>query len=210
MPAPEDPTPVEAALRKQPAQKRSAERVARILDAAGELVAERGYSAITTSLIARKARVPPGTLYEFFADRRAVVQAAAARNLERFSVRVSAAMAEDRPEDLRAAARVMLAIYVDMSAADRGFRAVRFGDVVDNHLFDPEEDNDALASVRFAEILSRELGIDDTADLRRALVVAIKIVDVLVANAFETDAQGDPWVIERTYLLVDLHLAHLS
>lgn len=210
MPAPEDPTPVGAALRKQPAQRRSAERVDRILDAAGELVAERGYSELTTSLIGRRARVPPGTLYEFFSDRRAVVQAAAARNLERFGARVQAAITEHRPEDLRAAARLMLGIYVEMSRADPGFRAVRFGDIVDTHLFDPQEDNDALASARFAEMLSRELDLDDTPELRRALVVAIKIVDVLVGYAFEVDGQGDTWVIERTYLLVDQHLAQLA
>lgn len=202
-----DPTPLEAALRKQPAQQRSMERVGHILDAAGELVAERGYAAITTSLVARRANVPPGTLYEFFADKRAVVQAAAARNLERFRQRVRAAMAESRPDDLRAAAALMLDIYVEMSREDRGFRAVRFGDVVDTHLFDSEQDNDALAAARFSAMLSGELGIDDTPELRRDLVLAIKIADVLVGYAFEVDDAGDEWVLSRTRLLIDQHLA---
>jgi AcrR family transcriptional regulator len=202
-----DPTPVEAALRKQPAQQRSMERVGHILDAAGELVAERGYSAITTSLVARRARVPPGTLYEFFADKRAVVQAAAARNLERFGQRVTTAMAENRPADLRAAAAQMLDLYIEMSREDRGFRAVRFGDVVDSHLFDAEEDNDALAAARFASILGQGLGVPDTPDLRRALVLAIKIADTLVGYAFEVDDSGDEWVLERTRVLIDQHLA---
>jgi AcrR family transcriptional regulator len=207
---PSDPTPVEAALRKQPAQQRSMDRVAQILDAAGVLVAEQGYAAITTSRIARRARVPPGTLYEFFADKRAVVHAAAARNLERFGERVAAALAQDTPDDLRAAARIMLDLYVQMCRADMGFRAVRFGDIVDTHLFDPEEDNDALAAARFAALLSRELGIDDTTELRRALVLAVKITDVLVGYAFEVDPAGDPWVLDRTRLLVDAHLARLT
>ena len=202
-----DPTPVEAALRKQPAQQRSMERVGHILDAAGELVDERGYAAITTSLVARRAQVPPGTLYEFFADKRAVVHAAAARNLERFGQRVTAALAENRPVDLRAAAELMLDLYVEMSREDRGFRAVRFGDVVDTHLFDPKEDNDALAAGRFAAILGRALDIEDTPELRRALVLAIKIADVLVGYAFEVDVSGDEWVLARTRMLVDHHLA---
>ena len=202
-----DPTPVEAALRKQPAQQRSIERVGHILDAAGELVAERGYAAITTSLVARHARVPPGTLYEFFADKRAVVQAAAARNLERFGQRVAAAMAENRPPDLRAAAALMLDLYVEMSREDRGFRAVRFGDVVDTHLFDPDEDNDALAAARFASMLGQALNLDDTPELRRALVLAVKIADVLVGYAFEVDDSGDEWVLARTRMLIDQHLA---
>jgi AcrR family transcriptional regulator len=209
VPDPTDPTPVEAALRKQPAQQRSMERVEHILDAAGELVSERGYAGITTSLIARRAKVPPGTLYEFFADKRAVVQAAAARNLERFGRRVAAAMGEHPPEDLRAAAALMLDLYVDMSRADRGFRAVRFGDVVDTHLLDPAADNDALAAARFATMLSREIDVADTPDLRRTLVLAIKIVDVLVGYAFEVDPSGDPWVLARTRLLIDHHLAQL-
>ncbi len=207
MPDPNDPTPVEAALRKQPAQQRSMERIEQILDAAGELVAERGYAGITTSRIARRAKVPPGTLYEFFADKRAVVHAAAARNLERFGARVAAALSAHRPDDLRAAARVMLDLYVEMCRADAGFRAVRFGDIVDTHLFDPDEDNDALAAARFAALLSVELGIDDTPELRRALVLSVKIADVLISYAFEIDPAGDEWVLERTRLLIDEHLA---
>jgi AcrR family transcriptional regulator len=202
-----DPTPVEAALRKQPAQQRSMERVGHILDAAGELVAERGYAAITTSLVARHAKVPPGTLYEFFADKRAVVQAAAARNLERFGQRVGAAIAQNQPTDLRAAAALMLDLFVEMSREDRGFRAVRFGDVVDTHLFDPDADNDALAAARFASVLGRALGIEDTPELRRDLMLAIKITDVLVGYAFEADDSGDEWVLARTRMLVDQHLA---
>ena len=205
-----DPTPVEAALRKQPAQQRSMERVGHILDAAGELVEERGYAAITTSLVARRAKVPPGTLYEFFADKRAVVQAAAARNLERFDQRVTSAMAENRPADLRAAAALMLDLYIEMSREDRGFRAVRFGDVVDTHLFDPKEDNDALAAARFATMLGPALGLEDTPELRRVLVLAIKIADVLVGYAFEVDESGDEWVLARTRMLIDQHLASLT
>ena len=210
MPDNTDPTPVEAALRKQPAQQRSMERVGHILDAAGELVDERGYAAITTSLVARRARVPPGTLYEFFADKRAVVQAAAARNLERFGQRVASAMAQNRPADLRTAAALMLDLYIEMSREDRGFRAVRFGDVVDSHLFDPVEDNDALAAARFTTLLQRSLPIEDTPELRRTLVLAIKITDVLVGYAFELDDSGDEWVLARARRLVDQHLASVT
>lgn len=204
-----DPSQLEAALRKQPAQRRSMERVEQILDAAGALVAERGYAGITTSLIARRARVPPGTLYEFFADKRAVVHAAAARNLDRFGADVATAMAASPPDDLRAAARIILDIYIDLNRADAGFRAVRFGDIVDQHLFDPEEDNDALVAARYAALLSRELDIPDTPELRRALVLAIKVADVLVGYAFSIDPAGDPWVLDRTRLLIDEHLSHV-
>jgi DNA-binding SARP family transcriptional activator len=87
---------------------------------------------------------------------------------------------------------------------------VRFGDVVDTHLFDPDEDNDALAAARFAAMLRHAMGIDDTQELRRALVLAIKITDVLVGYAFEVDDSGDEWVLARTRMLVDQHLASVT
>jgi hypothetical protein len=41
-------------------------------------------------------------------------------------------------------------------------------------------------------------------------VLAVKIADVLVDYAFRLDAQGDPWVLDRTRLLVDAHLARVA
>lgn len=186
------------------------ERVALILDAAGELVAKQGYAGITTSLIARHAGVPPGTLYEFFVDKRAVLQAAAARNLERFDDRVTKVLEAQPPRNLREASRLILDVYIEMNRRDFRFRAVRFGDVVEPHLFDPELENDVLVAWRYAEFLSRIVDISDTPQLHRALVLAAKMVDVLIDYAFSLDEDGDPWVLDRTRLLVDEHLARVE
>jgi AcrR family transcriptional regulator len=209
VPGPDAPL-LASALRKQPAQRRSMERVSLILDAAGELVAKQGYGGITTSLIARHAGVPPGTLYEFFVDKRAVLQAVAARNLERFDDRVSKVLDAHPPRDLREASRLILDIYIEMNRRDVRFRAVRFGDVVEPHLFDPELENDALVAARYAAFLSRIVDVSDTPELHRALVFAAKMVDVLIDYAFSLDEDGDPWVLDRTRLLVDEHLARVE
>ena len=55
--------------RKIPQQKRSKERVARILKAAHELLLEEGYNKVTTDGIAQRAQVPVGTLYQFFPNK---------------------------------------------------------------------------------------------------------------------------------------------
>jgi len=209
VPGPDAPL-LASALRKQPAQRRSMERVALILDAAGDLVAKQGYVGITTSLIARHAGVPPGTLYEFFIDKRAVMQAVAARNLERFDDRVSRVLDSHPPRDFREAARLILDIYIEMNRRDVRFRAVRFGDVVEPHLFDPEIENDALVAARYAALLSRIAEVKDTPELHRSLVFAAKMVDVLIDYAFSIDEDGDPWVLDRTRLLVDEHLSRVD
>ena len=60
-------------IRRQPRQARSRAMVERILAAAGELFVARGYAATTTNLIAERADVSVGSLYQFFADKDEIV-----------------------------------------------------------------------------------------------------------------------------------------
>jgi len=66
-------------MRRQPRQARSQERVNRILDVAAELFITEGYGATTTHAIATRANVPIGSLYQFFPDKAAILQALALR-----------------------------------------------------------------------------------------------------------------------------------
>ena len=68
--------------RRQPVQARSQARVERILAAATAIVEEDGVDAATTRSIATRAGVPVATLYQFFADRDAVLDEVLRRELE--------------------------------------------------------------------------------------------------------------------------------
>ena len=59
-------------------QQRGMLRVEEILQAAGVLFAERGYDKVTTNMIAARAGVSPGSLYQFFPNKEAIAQAFAA------------------------------------------------------------------------------------------------------------------------------------
>jgi len=59
-------------------QKRGLFRVEEILAAAGTLYAKRGYDSVTTNMIAARAGVSPGSLYQFFPNKEAIAQAFAA------------------------------------------------------------------------------------------------------------------------------------
>ena len=193
-------------MRRLPSQHRSRVRVERILDAAGDLVAERGYEAATTSLIARRARVSPGSFYQFFADKRSVVQALSARNLAEFADRLDRVMAEGHFPHWWDAVDAALDTYVELCRNHVGFRAVRFGDVVDLHLLDPEDDNDTVVAGRVAALLEARFGVTNTPDLRLALVMAVKVADTLVRFAFAREPGGDEVVLSRTRRLLRDHL----
>ena len=64
-------------MRSQPRQARSQERVDRILAVAEQMFITDGYNATTTKAIAARAKVPIGSLYQFFPDKAAIVQALA-------------------------------------------------------------------------------------------------------------------------------------
>src|SRR5215471_19993312 len=62
-------------LRKMPTQARSQTRVANILKATGALLGEVGYADLSTNLIAERARIPVGSIYQFFASKDDIVAA---------------------------------------------------------------------------------------------------------------------------------------
>ncbi|MEU7219936.1 TetR/AcrR family transcriptional regulator [Nocardia iowensis] len=88
--------------RREPVQERSRERVERLLSAAQELVDEQGPEAVTTRAIAERAQLPVATLYQYFANREAVLGELALRIIDRldeeFPQRLAALPATTLPE----------------------------------------------------------------------------------------------------------------
>lgn len=69
--------------RKKPTQERSRKRVEAILDAAGDLFADRGVEATTMEAIAERAGTSIGSVYQYFEDKQGVFLGVAERELER-------------------------------------------------------------------------------------------------------------------------------
>jgi len=68
-----------AAPRLVPVQKRSRERFERILSCAAEIITEKGSDAFKMSDIVARAKVPFGSLYQYFPDKTAVIATLAER-----------------------------------------------------------------------------------------------------------------------------------
>jgi AcrR family transcriptional regulator len=193
-------------LRRAPMQRRSVERVQRMLDAAQELVAELGYDAVTTTLIADRADVSIGSLYQFFPDKQAVVRAVALRNLERFTLRMEALNERGEFHDWWSFVSLVMDEYVAMHHEVPGFRIIRFGDVADLHLLDPSRDNDSVVADRFVEVIGRMVDLQPGTDPHLQLVIAIKIADTLTRLAFDRNPEGDPVVLHEAKRIIREHL----
>jgi AcrR family transcriptional regulator len=72
----------ESPMRRIPRQQRSQKRVDEILQATSQLLQEVGYEGMTTTLIAERAGIPVSSLYQFFANKDAILHSLASRYLE--------------------------------------------------------------------------------------------------------------------------------
>src|SRR5690242_16463951 len=70
-------------LRREPQQARGQRRIDAILDAAQQVLAEGGYEGVTTNAIAARAKMSIGSLYQFFPNKDAILQALGLRFLDR-------------------------------------------------------------------------------------------------------------------------------
>jgi AcrR family transcriptional regulator len=76
----------ETVMRRRPRQARSQQRVEHLLNTAAQLFDEMGYEAVTTNAIAARAGISIGSLYQFFPNKQAVVDALVERYLREMAV----------------------------------------------------------------------------------------------------------------------------
>nr|WP_189110496.1 TetR/AcrR family transcriptional regulator [Streptomyces camponoticapitis] len=198
-------------------QQRSAARLARILDACAELLDETGYEELSTRAVANRAGVPIGSVYRFFGNKRAMTDALARRNLDRYADRVERRLAAIPAADWRAALDAILDEYLAMKRTVPGFGLVDFGTrvpaaapgQVSARTADGEPVPDANHRVadRLTSLLAAQLRRAPDAGLRRMVLVAVEAADALFQLAFRTDASGDPDIITETRELVRAYLA---
>lgn len=120
-----DPQTADGVTRRAPVQERSQRRVRSILDATAELLAEVGYEHVTTSAIAARAGISVGSLYQFFANKEAVMQGLAELYLDELRQRTNTLFP---PDAVYAPLEVLVGRLVDLLVGSamrhRGFYQV--------------------------------------------------------------------------------------
>ncbi|GAA5177633.1 TetR family transcriptional regulator [Rugosimonospora acidiphila] len=177
-----------------------------MLDACAELVDEIGYEALTTTLLAERAGVAIGSVYQFFPDKRAIVQALTLRNLEGYLQRISSRFADTQFTHWWDVVDAAIDEYISMHRSVPGFRTLHFGDVVDVHLLDEERDNNTIIAEQLAGLLVDHFGAASGPRLDFALGVAVEAGDALIKLAFRRDPDGDPAVLAEAKALIREYL----
>ncbi|MFF9810383.1 TetR family transcriptional regulator [Streptomyces coeruleorubidus] len=201
------PVPHATSLRRAPVQRRSAERLTRILDACASLLDEVGYDALSTRAVAQRAGVPIGSVYRFFGNKRQMVDALAQRNLEHYSERIVQRLREAGDGGWREAMDAVLDEYLEMKRTAPGFSLVDFGNQIPVGARQAEP-NHRVAD-RLTELLSGYLDREPDEELRRVFLIAVETADTLVHLAFRVAPDGDQKIIEEMREMLRAYLARV-
>jgi len=102
-----------ATARKAPTQQRSRETVRRILEAATRVLKERGYEGFSTNRIALAAGISPGSLYRYFSNKDAILNAMVAAYTDQLLHRVSSNLGKNVYNDAAGLVSAAVATQVD-------------------------------------------------------------------------------------------------
>jgi AcrR family transcriptional regulator len=193
-------------LRNVPRQTRSRQRLRAVLDAADELLAREGTGSFTTNRIAQVAGIPVGSVYRYFPNKEAIVEALALRYWSDFEDLVAAAAESDAQEPLEEPGSVVIDALAAGFRARPGFLALWYGDLR------TERVRDATRPTRSAIGRSVEqiLALHWPQASRPARVTAARLVvltgDGLLREAFRVDPHGDPTLLREAKLMLSAYL----
>jgi AcrR family transcriptional regulator len=184
-------------LRRTPQQARSREKLRRLLDAADELLALEGASALNTVRIAEVADMSVASLYRYFPDKEAFAEALALRYWRELADLVEhvaeAAEREPLADPLAAALDALAAGF----RARPGFLALWYSDLR------TERVRDVTRATRHnvGDSVQRIIAVhwpDSTPELRRVVAgMSVLIGDGLLREAFRLNRDGDPLVLSE-------------
>jgi len=200
----------EARMRRQPRQQRSRTRVRHILEAADAILSAEGFEALTVRRIAQRAGVPVGSIYQFFPDKAAVVDALAGTYIGEFDAAIEQLVAASEAARWADPVGTLIDAFAGLYRANPGYVALWSGRHVSPELARADEANNAAIADGVRRILVRQAGLPDGESLARAARLAVVVADALLQFAFRAGPAGDAEVLEELKALLRLYLEQVT
>lgn len=197
-------------FRRRPQQARSRARVAHVLDVADRLLADEGAEALTTTRIAGAAGISVGSLYQYFPDKGAIVEALAHRYLTEFEELMEQVVAQAAGEGVEDLAGACVELFAERYRAEPGYRALWFGRHLTGELREADHQNKLALAEGLRRILVHTGLARDDAHLATACRAAVLTADALLQEAFRTDPGGEAALLEEAKTILRGYLAAVT
>ena len=202
---------------RPPQQRRSRESLERVLRAAEELLATRGYDGLTITEVSRHAKASVGSVYGRFENKDALVLEVHRRMLERLTdpiVDGVLAIGDDASLDLRGVVDRAARHFADSTNAERALlRAFMLRGAVDSRIAGPGSEASQAAGRAFRTVVlarRQEIGHPSpelAADIAYRMIYDVLSRDVMYGPTFESDS-GHAWD-ELVSELIEASVAYL-
>ena len=222
-----------ARVRREPRQARSRARVAQILAAADEILSTEGFEALTVRRIAQEAVVPVGSIYQFFPDKAAVVDALARGYIGEFDGAIEELVADAEAYAAEESVAVdsstatptgtataksnwadpvgrLVDEFAGLYRSRPGYVALWSGRHLSPELARADEANNLAIAAGVRRILVARGILADGPELDLDAQVAVHVADVLLQFAFSRAPGGDEAVLTELKTLLRLYLADLG
>ncbi|HVU03962.1 MAG TPA: TetR/AcrR family transcriptional regulator [Polyangiaceae bacterium] len=202
--------PRESTARRAPQQSRSKKRVEVILQAARELIGQRGNDAVSMREIAARASVPIASVYDYFPDKNAIIRSLMIEYLGSIATSLGAIVAEvNRPEEMPGAIDRMIDTFVGIFRKERELATIWSAVQANTTL----RDQDVEDGRRIAEMLiSRFTAVAPRADkegIRDACIYAVFTIATLARIAIYTTPRDGARLIAEFKRLMRLRVESL-
>lgn len=186
------------ALRRAPSQKRSQERVERMLQAATALIEEAGSDAMRMGEVAERAGVSIGSLYQYFPDKGAIVRTLAERYNAEGRACIADGLAGVRDMDgLLAAFGGLIDTYYGIFLAEPVMRDIWSGTRADKALRDIDLRDSRANGALLAEAWQRVAPGASNEDIARKAFLIMSLGEATMRLAISVErVEGDVLVAD--------------
>jgi AcrR family transcriptional regulator len=193
-------------LRRVPQQDRSRDKLRRVLDAADGLLAREGGEALATTRVAAAAGIAVGSLYAYFPDKEAIVEALALRYWGEIERRIAAVVEADERAPLPDPTGALLDAVAEGFRASPGFRALWFSGLRTERLRDSTRPLRIMVGTLIERVVAVHWPDADAAE--RATVARMYVLagDGLLREAFRLDPNGDVTVLLEGHRMLDAYI----
>lgn len=193
-------------IRREPRQERSRARVRQIFEAADEILSTEGFEALTVRRIAQCAQVPVGSIYQFFPDKAAIVDALARGYIEQFDAAIESLVREAAGPGWADPVGTLVDEFAGLYRSRPGYVALWSGRHLSPELARADDANNAAIADGVRRILAGQGILPDGAGLARLSRLAVVVADALLQFAFRCDPRGDEAVLGELKTLLRLYL----
>ncbi|MFE9855450.1 TetR/AcrR family transcriptional regulator [Streptomyces sp. NPDC005780] len=199
-------------LRRQPQQARSRARAEAILAAADRILSREGYEALTMRRIAEEAGTPVGSIYQFYADKSAVVDALGQRYLDAFKAAIDELVERAVGGELSDPVGEMVDVYAGLFRSQTGGMALWAGRHLSPELARADEASNmyiAEGLQGIVEHLSGGSGGSGGQRAQRATRMVVWAANAVLHEVFKSDGEPDLETVDELKRMLNVYWADL-